>query len=84
MRSRIVKIGNSQGIRIPKPLLEEAGLLDEVEMNVRSNTIVIAPAKHQREGWAEAFEKMGKQGDDSFINGIEITESEWDRDEWEW
>lgn len=84
MRSRIVKIGNSQGIRIPKPLLEEAGLHDKVEMNVRNNTIVIAPIKNQREGWARAFEKMAKQGDDAFVDGIEITNSDWDRDEWEW
>ena len=34
VRSRVVKIGNSRGIRIPKTLLEQADLTDEVEMTV--------------------------------------------------
>jgi antitoxin MazE len=37
-----VQIGNSQGVRIPKPLLEEAGLAGDVELHAEDGRIVIA------------------------------------------
>ena len=57
MRARIVKIGNSRGIRIPKPLIEGAGLEDEVDITVHDNSLIISPASHPREGWDEAFKE---------------------------
>jgi antitoxin MazE len=84
MRTRIVKIGNSQGIRIPKPLIEEAGLEGEVEITLHDKSLVITPASHPRDAWAEAFKEMSSRGDDSLINGDHVTWSEWDKDEWEW
>ena len=84
MRTRIVRIGNSQGVRIPKPLLEEVGLPEEVEMTVVKNTIVIAPALHPRQGWAQAFREMAERGDDALIDAEAVEESDWDRDEWQW
>jgi antitoxin (DNA-binding transcriptional repressor) of toxin-antitoxin stability system len=44
MKTRIVAIGNSQGIRIPKPLLAETGLAGEVEIEVRGSELVIRAA----------------------------------------
>jgi len=84
MRTRIIKIGNSQGIRIPKPLIEEAGLENEVDITVHDNSLIISPTSHPREGWAEAFKEMRDRGDDSLIDGDQVTWSEWDKDEWEW
>ena len=55
MKTRIVRIGNSRGIRIPKPLIEQTGLGDEVEIVVWGNALVISPATRPRAGWAEAF-----------------------------
>ena len=46
MKTRLVRIGNSRGVRIPKPLIEQAGLTDEVEMGVRDGAIVIAAIGH--------------------------------------
>ena len=84
MRTRIVKIGNSRGIRIPKPLIKGAGLEDEVDITVHNNSLIVSPASHPREGWDEAFKEMGDRGDDLLINGDQLTWSEWDKDDWEW
>lgn len=54
MKARLVSMGNSRGVRIPKPLIEQVGLGDEVELQVRDGAIVIAPLRAPRAGWAEA------------------------------
>lgn len=82
MKSRIVRIGNSQGIRIPKPLIEQTGLDGDVEIAVRGNTLVVSSATHPRAGWAEAFRAMAQQGDDRLID--ESRPTRWDEDEWQW
>jgi antitoxin MazE len=43
MRARIVKIGNSQGIRIPKPLLEQLKIKEDVDIEIENNQITIRP-----------------------------------------
>ena len=53
MRAKLVRIGNSRGIRLPKAVIDEVGLGDEVELTVRKGEIVIARVKKVREGWAE-------------------------------
>jgi antitoxin MazE len=82
MKTRIVQIGNSQGVRIPKPLLEQTGLRGEVELGVQNGAIVISSAKKPREGWAEAFREMAKRGDDKLLDP-EFANA-WDEEEWEW
>ena len=84
MKSRIVRIGNSQGIRIPKPLLEAAGLQGEVDLTTRRGVLLIRPARSPRAGWAEAFAEMAKRGDDTLFAAIPPTLSPWDDEEWEW
>ena len=58
MKANIVRIGNSQGIRIPKPLLEAAGLQNEVDLTTRPGVLMIRPARRVREGWADSFQEM--------------------------
>ena len=84
LRTRIIKIGNSQGVRIPKPLLEQAGLGDEVELEVQEDRILIRPAKQRREGWDEAFRLMAQEGDDQLLDEDLTGRTDWDRTEWEW
>jgi antitoxin MazE len=64
MKTRIVRIGNSQGMRIPKRILEQTGLENEVEMRVRGNRLMIMAVTGARRNWAKAFEEMAKRGDD--------------------
>jgi antitoxin MazE len=84
MKTRIVRIGNSRGVRIPKPLLEQSGISDEVEMEVEDRQIVIRPVVHPREGWASAFKEMAERGDDALLDPDVGGSPEWDDEEWEW
>ena len=86
VKTRIVKIGNSQGVRIPKAILEQAGLEEqgEVELEVGERQIVIRPAGHPRAGWRGQFEEMARQGDDRLLDLDLASLSEWDDSEWEW
>jgi antitoxin MazE len=83
MRTRIVRIGNSQGVRISKRLLEQTGLKEEVEIEVEGNTLVIRPVTGPRAGWAEAFQAMSREGDDALLDE-EVIPTRWDEDEWRW
>ena len=82
MKAKIVRIGNSQGVRLPKLLLEEAKLPNDVEISVEGNRLVIAPARKPREGWAESFRKMADSGDDTLI--LDGLTNKFDDEEWEW
>jgi len=84
MRARVVRIGNSQGIRIPKPLLEQVGVGDDVDLQVEDNQIVIRPVSNPREGWDRAFESMAASGDDALVIADEGVSHSWDEDEWQW
>jgi antitoxin MazE len=92
IKTRIVPIGNSQGVRIPRALLKEAGLLTgdgqevlgyEVEMHVEQGSIVLRPALGARAGWAGQFERMAEQADDLLLDDIPQASS-WDEREWSW
>ena len=84
MKTRIVAIGNSKGLRIPKPLLEQTGLSGEVEISVEDGALVIRPVKTPRAGWATAFREMARRGDDALLDDVSPSLSAWDEDEWEW
>jgi antitoxin MazE len=83
IKTRIVKIGNSQGIRIPKLLLNQTNFGDEVELELLENRIVIRPSQSSRQDWEEQFKKMAEQGDDWLLDDIAQLSS-WDEDDWEW
>jgi antitoxin MazE len=82
VRSKVIKIGNSRGIRIPRAMLEQAGLNDEVEMKVEGNKLIILAARLPRQGWEAHFAVMAEQGDDHLLD--ETPPTQWDVDEWEW
>ncbi len=70
MRTTIRKMGNSQGILIPKPIVAQLGLEDEVEMEIEDDALVIRRArKRVREGWAEASKVVADAGDDALVMG---------------
>ena len=83
MKAKIVKIGNSRGIRIPKPLIAQAGLTGDVDISVEEDRLVISAAERPRVGWAEAFRDMASKGDDILLD-TDLVESRWDEEEWEW
>jgi len=83
-KTRIIKIGNSKGIRIPKLLLEQVDLGEEVELEVKEGQLVIRSAQSPRQGWEEQFEAMARHGDDKLLDGEVLNLTSWDTDEWEW
>ena len=84
MRARVIKIGNSQGIRIPKTLLEQTGISEDVELEVEKNQIIIRPLSNPRENWDIAFETMAEKWDDALLLGEEPMTHSWDEEEWRW
>jgi antitoxin MazE len=84
MKTELIRIGNSRGIRIPKPLIEQCGLGETVELRVDNNRLVISPGRRPpRQGWAEAFRAAGSaEHDELLLEGAEPYE--FDREEWQW
>jgi len=82
VRTQIVKIGNSRGIRIPKLLLDQVGLSAEVEISVQRDQLVIRPTSRPRDGWEEQFRAMAEHGDDKLLD--EPVATQWDAGEWKW
>lgn len=81
MKTRLVTIGNSRGVRIPKSVIEQCGFENEVEMTVRKNALILVPAEHPRKGWAEQFRRATRTDDDDPIDDFQ---NDWDKTEWEW
>ena len=82
MKSRLIRIGNSRGVRLPKPLIEEAGLEEEVEVHVRGGAVVISSRREARKGWAEAARQMREDGHDQLLDPT--TSTRFDEKEWRW
>ncbi len=84
IKTRLIKIGNSQGIRIPKVLLEQVGLTAEVELEVQGDQLVLRAARRPREGWEMQFRQMAEHGDDALLDQNVRSGSSWDEEEWTW
>ena len=85
MKTKIIRIGNSQGVRIPKPLIEQSGLSDEIELILKDNEIVLRSVDETRKGWDQLFEENAKQEGDSLLDEEYIEQpTEWDESEWTW
>jgi antitoxin MazE len=82
VRTQIIKIGNSRGVRLPKLLIDQMGFDNEVEIFVQRGQLVLRPVALVRRGWEEQFQLMAKNGDDHLID--EPMSTKWDRSEWKW
>ncbi len=81
----LIRIGNSQGVRIPKAIIEQAQLEDrELQFRIVDEGLLIQPIKKPRDGWKEQFDKAAQ------TQGPSETEQEWldaplvDEEDWEW
>ena len=82
MRAQLVRIGNSQGLRIPKPVIAQLGLGSEVEMAVERDRLIIRPVSRARRGWDAQFQQIAEQEDGALLD--EPVATEWDESEWMW
>lgn len=82
MKAKIIDVGNSKGVRLPKSIIEQLGLKGEVELKATKDALIIRASHGARFDWAKAFHSMAKAGDDSLLDNDLTTD--WDDKEWEW
>jgi antitoxin MazE len=82
MRLELTRIGNSRGIRIPKPLIAQCGLGDVVEVRVTAEGLVIAPHRAPRHGWKETFAASRPIEREMLLDGVAL--NAFDDEEWTW
>lgn len=82
MKAQIIRIGNSRGVRLPKAVIEQAGLTEEVDLEVRGSTVVIAATGRVRAGWADAARALAATGGDRLLDPE--TRTHFDEGEWRW
>jgi len=81
MKTKLIAIGNSKGVRIPRAFIKQCGLTGEIDINIRDRTIIISSPQGPRAGWKQAFEQMSRHGDDSLIDPVT---TEWEDEDWQW
>jgi antitoxin MazE len=81
MKSQIIQIGNSQGIRIPKVLLEETRISGEVDLELHPDGILIRKTQRARAGWEDAFRSMAENDEDELDSSAATS---FERKEWQW
>ncbi|MGE8721595.1 AbrB/MazE/SpoVT family DNA-binding domain-containing protein [Leptospira terpstrae] len=82
MKVAIIQIGNSKGIRIPKTVLAECHIEEEVDLQVEDNKIIITPHKNKpRMGWEDQFKAIATEKVDQLLipDSIDL-----DSQVWEW
>lgn len=67
MKTGIIKIGNSRGLRLSKTILEKYNIGEEVELILEKEQIIIRPIEEPRKNWNKAFKKMHEEGDDKLL-----------------
>ena len=68
MKTKVLKIGNSRGIRIAKIAIDQSGLKEDVELELGDGQIIIKSVSVNRENWDYAFEEMAKRKADIYEN----------------
>jgi antitoxin MazE len=81
MKAQIIRIGNSQGVRIPKTLLEDGKLSGEVELELHEDGILIRSLQKPRANWDVLFKTVADSDDDQPPND---TPTEFEKREWQW
>lgn len=83
MKTELIRIGNSRGIRIPKPLIEQCGLRDVVDLRAEKGRLIVSPQRRVRQGWEEAFRTAGSAANDELLLQ-DLEPNEFDSKEWRW
>jgi antitoxin MazE len=83
-RARLVKIGKSRGICLPRPFLDQVELDEEVELEVQDGQIIIRPVPRPRRGWEKQFDGMTARGEDRLLDSKAFSLTDWDEEKWVW
>jgi antitoxin MazE len=83
-RARLVRMGNSRGIRLPRLFLEAAELDEEVELEVQDGQVIVRLVPRPRRDWEKEFQGMTARGDDRLLDSKAFTLTSWDEEKWVW
>ena len=83
MKTSMIRIGNSRGVRIPRPIIEQLHLGNEVDMTPERGRLVIQPLHRPRKGWEDTFKGAAKAGEEPGCYEAP-SPTRFDREEWEW
>ena len=83
VKTKVIRIGNSRGIRIPKVILDQCHINDEVELETKEDCLIIKSSHSARDGWGAAFRKMHENHEDALVIDDSLT-NEFDEEEWDW
>jgi antitoxin MazE len=84
LTTRLIRIGNSHGIRLPRVLAEKFSSDVDIEVFTDGDAVVLRPATHPRAGWAKQFAAMAAREDDTLLDADAVSTTKWDEEEWEW
>lgn len=84
MKTKLIQIGNSRGVRIPKSLLQEVNLGEQFEMVAFQDEIILRPSRRPRAGWEERFREMAAHEDDRLVDRAAEAPTDFEQGEWEW
>lgn len=84
MEAKIIAIGNSRGVRLPKKILEAANLesAETVVLSITTDGLLLSPARKPRDGWAAAAKQAALQHEDSWEGLPPWNQS--DETDWTW
>lgn len=83
MKTKLINIGNSQVIEIPKILLAKWAEVDTVEIQIEDHHLIIYPITKPRQNWEKQFEKLSPNPQDELLINNDII-NDWDQQEWQW
>ena len=81
IRTRLIRIGNSRGIRLPKPVIEHAGIEEDVDLTMQDGKVIIEAADRPRADWDAQFQEAGGSTQDEML--LPDAATDWDEQEWE-
>ncbi|MGH2632971.1 MAG: AbrB/MazE/SpoVT family DNA-binding domain-containing protein [Tepidiformaceae bacterium] len=83
MKTKLVRVGNSRGVRIPQVLLKESGLSDEVDISVEDGAVILRPVSNARATWGSVFTRLGSAEPDPALDNDGLA-TMFDQEEWTW
>jgi antitoxin MazE len=81
MKARLIRIGNSRGVRLPKAVIDQVGLDDDIELRVEQNRVIITASAPPRSGWADAAKRLAAESRELLDSPLP---TRFDEDEWQW
>ena len=83
MKIKLINIGNSKGLRLPKTIIQQYKIGEDLQIELQEDGILLKPLTKPRAGWSEQFEKAVKPIEKQEKNWMEAR-NRFDKEEWTW